>query len=743
MKNLINDFFLGLLFTFTGICNASYTLTPDDVAFENGTIKKYVGEAKDIIIPDKINGEEVKAIGIRAFQRKGITSLTLPNSLTVIEECAFEDCELKTLIIPKGVEKINCRAFSENNITKLTLPDTINVMEKWAFHRNNIQTVNGKTSDGFIYGRKKDGSVDFTVISSLGRKEAKQLVIPNGVKEIQWNLFARMGVKTLVIPESVTYIECSAFGNNSITMLNGKPSNGIIYQRNKDGSEDRTRIMSFGGTSKIIDFIPETVTYIASHSFMGNEIEKVILPKNLKYIGWQAFRNNKLKEIVIPKGVTKITPFSFGSNDLTKVTILNENAIVKKGAFNDNNIKTVNGKPFNGFFYKQKKDGTKDLSTIVSYGKKTEKGSTIEIPKHVTSIGDLAFECCYIGNFSIPSHITSIGESAFDDYRKIDKTLPSPVAATAYWVNSKGQKVTTITNHKLRYKVYYPPTCYTVDYNSNGGVDGTVISEKVLAEKNVKLLGNPVRAGFELSSWNSRADGKGTQYNSSFKVTDNLTLYAQWEPTVSPLKNETIAISEPKPIDTAGSKTDVTVTWDNGSSQGGERVSQNSNLIINSGWNLIHVPETMHELWKNDDFNSNDFWMYLEGNPFKGTAKYSRLPDGEIPQIGEGFWVMGGNSDVQNYEFDNQEYLNEISPVIELQQGWNIVGVEKPLPIKLDDMELWSWDSLTQGYKKYKLGTNLVPTKGYWLFVKEPALYLKEAEGGKSYIINGIATPTF
>jgi hypothetical protein len=226
-------------------------------------------------------------------------------------------------------------------------------------------------------------------------------------------------------------------------------------------------------------------------------------------------------------------------------------------------------------------------------------------------------------------------------------------------------------------------------------------------------------------------------------VTDNLTLYAQWEPTVSPLKNETIAISEPKPIDTAGSKTDVTVTWDNGSSQGGERVSQNSNLIINSGWNLIHVPETMHELWKNDDFNSNDFWMYLEGNPFKGTAKYSRLPDGEIPQIGEGFWVMGGNSDVQNYEFDNQEYLNEISPVIELQQGWNIVGVEKPLPIKLDDMELWSWDSLTQGYKKYKLGTNLVPTKGYWLFVKEPALYLKEAEGGKSYIINGIATPTF
>ncbi len=742
MRTRNDSFFLIIIFVFTNLCYASHTLTSDDVSFENGTIKEYLSKFTDIIIPNKINGEAVKAIGPNAFRRKGIATVTLPNSLTVIGRWAFDSCNLETIIIPEGVKKIERFAFYDNNITDLTLPTTITKLELWAFQRNNIQTINGKPSGGFIYAHKKDGSIDTTNIVSFGRKEAKNLVIPHGVKTIGWNVFARMGITSLVIPKSVTYIECSAFGNNSIELLNGKHSNGIIYQRNKDGSEDHTQIMSFGGSSKVIDFIPDTVTYIASHSFMNSGIEKVTLPKNLKYIGWQAFRGNRLKEIVIPKGVTQINPFAFGNNDLTKVTILNENASVKKAAFNDNNIKTINGKSFDGFFYKQKKDGTKDLSTVVSYGKQTSENSTVTLPKHVTSIGDLAFASCSIGNFIIPRHITSIGKSVFDYRHKITKTLPSPLENTAYWINSKGEKVTKIKNLKLSYKVYYPPTCYTVSYNANGGIDGSLNSEKVIKGKTVKLLGNPSRLGFELNGWNSEADGGGIEYSNPFKVTANLTLYAQWEPTHLVTDNKTVAVINSQRV-SIKNKTHDTTIWNHNTVQDYDDRFEHTILTINSGWNLLHVPETMCELWKNNNFASNDFWVYLEGNPFKGAAKYSKLSSGEIPLIGEGFWIMGTNSEIQNYEFDNQEYLNTISPVIELRKGWNIVGVEKPLPIKLNGSELWEWNAQKQDYKKYKTKESLIPTKGYWLFVTESGMYLKEDSEGKQYIISDCGVSLF
>ncbi len=74
-------------------------------------------------------------------------------------------------------------------------------------------------------------------------------------------------------------------------------------------------------------------------------------------------------------------------------------------------------------------------------------------------------------------------------------------------------------------------TCYTIDYEANGGVDGAVVSEKVVEGKTAKLSGNTVKSGYQLNGWNSRADGGGVDYSKSLKITDNLTLYDQWKPS--------------------------------------------------------------------------------------------------------------------------------------------------------------------------------------------------------------------
>lgn len=74
---------------------------------------------------------------------------------------------------------------------------------------------------------------------------------------------------------------------------------------------------------------------------------------------------------------------------------------------------------------------------------------------------------------------------------------------------------------------------YTVTYDANGG-NGTAPVDSNQYEKGAKVtvLGNTFTApeGKEFINWNEEADASGRYYNvdSSFKIYENITLYAQW-----------------------------------------------------------------------------------------------------------------------------------------------------------------------------------------------------------------------
>ena len=57
-----------------------------------GTITDYSDDAscpKVVVIPEEINGNTVRSIGISAFQSNELTSVTIPNSVTSIGSSAF------------------------------------------------------------------------------------------------------------------------------------------------------------------------------------------------------------------------------------------------------------------------------------------------------------------------------------------------------------------------------------------------------------------------------------------------------------------------------------------------------------------------------------------------------------------------------------------------------------------------------------------------------------------------------
>jgi hypothetical protein len=78
----------------------------------NGAIVSYEGWADKIDIPAWIGGKSVRRIGNEAFKGFGLTSVTLPDGVTVIGEEAFASNYLTSVTIPKSVTQIGANAFA-------------------------------------------------------------------------------------------------------------------------------------------------------------------------------------------------------------------------------------------------------------------------------------------------------------------------------------------------------------------------------------------------------------------------------------------------------------------------------------------------------------------------------------------------------------------------------------------------------------------------------------------------------
>lgn len=89
-----------------------------------------------VVIPDKIDGINVKRIGGYTFSRcTALTSITIPNSVTSIGRRAFSNCSnLESLEIPSGVTNIGVGAFSGcTSLKDIKIPSSVTSIGKGAF----------------------------------------------------------------------------------------------------------------------------------------------------------------------------------------------------------------------------------------------------------------------------------------------------------------------------------------------------------------------------------------------------------------------------------------------------------------------------------------------------------------------------------------------------------------------------------------------------------------------------------
>ena len=216
-----------------------------------------------LTVPSTIDGYTVVGIGEDFIYAEGWSSVSLPSTVTYIDDYAFYYCSnLTSITLPASLTSIGDSVFSGCTSLKT------------------IKVASGNTafsaSDGVLYNKAKTTLIVYPV-----GKTDTSFTVPDGVKVIGAGAFSGSDNLTkIVLPDSVTTIEDNAFYYSQslkiITLSDGITSIG-------DGA--------FYYCSALTSLIlPESLEEIGQYAFAYCEaLTAIVVPENVTSVGEAAF----------------------------------------------------------------------------------------------------------------------------------------------------------------------------------------------------------------------------------------------------------------------------------------------------------------------------------------------------------------------------------------------------------------------------------------------------------------------
>ena len=336
---------------------------------------------------------------------KGLTSINIPNSVTYIGSCAFQDCKgLTSIKVPISVTSIGENAFYGCSV--LT---SIAVEEGNANYdsRNGCNAIIETPSNTLIVGCQSstipDGVTSIGDWAFSGCTGLTSIAIPESVTTIGEEAFSRCtGLTSITIPESVTsigsYALCGCTGLTSITI--------------PDGVTSIERMTFFECYSLSSVNIPESVTSIGEGAFEAcRSLSSVTIPDNVTIIETLAFWGCEgMKSLTIGKSVSAIKKNAFTNcTNLTSVTI-NSGRIASSWCDASSNFSTEFGPQVTEYIFGEE---VRSIGHMLCYN--CSDLTSVTIPKNVQSIGVGAFENC--NNLtSVTMNSDAIASHAYDSY---------------------------------------------------------------------------------------------------------------------------------------------------------------------------------------------------------------------------------------------------------------------------------------------------------------------------------------
>ena len=356
-----------------------------------------------VTIPDTFT-----LIGKSAFNNCDLTSVNIPSSVITIKESAFGNNDLNSIVLSDGLTTIGNYAFSSNKLTNINIPASVTSIGNGAFAANpNLANVYSNsatpaavvndTSNNDSFGSNKSsvnlfipaGTMDVYITNPSASADwtgfntvyqffvnnyiTYQLTATNTVKTIDYNMDggASVTVPNTVINASVTYavtaIDNNSFYNNNLT------------------------------TATIAD----GVTTIGKNAFKNNNITNIVIPNSVTDIDENAFENNQLASVTLSTTLTEIKPYVFKNNMLISLTIPSNVGIIQKEAFLNNQLTSL----------------TIPSNTYVIYQRafKNNQLTSLTLENGITTIYHEGFRNNQLTSITIPGSVSNIGNATFVD----------------------------------------------------------------------------------------------------------------------------------------------------------------------------------------------------------------------------------------------------------------------------------------------------------------------------------------
>ncbi|MGM9536001.1 MAG: leucine-rich repeat protein [Intestinibacter sp.] len=371
--------------------------------------------------------------------------------------------------VPEGVTTIKEGAFSYLNVTyKITLPSTLRVIEDRAFeYCRQVKKVEFK-------GDTLDSIGEGVFSNCMSLYEVK---LPSKLSFLGDNMFCNCALKTVDLPDTMTSIAPGAFCYNPLTSVTGGSNvndigNNAFYEcENLEGFNLAEGLTSIGkgafqyckALKNIV--IPSSVITVGDGAFFSTAIDNLSIGPNLKNIGKSAFCDTKIKEITIPNTVENLGSSAFaGCSLLEKATVEEGITSIPNSLFASNqkltevylpdSLESMGSAVFEECLSLTKVDLPNKLKEIpdntfkncselqsVSIGDEVtkiganaffwcSKLSDINMPSKLESIGNQAFRLCTnISQIQLPESVYSLGNGAFDDCSSL-KSINIPEKVT-------------------------------------------------------------------------------------------------------------------------------------------------------------------------------------------------------------------------------------------------------------------------------------------------------------------------
>ena len=108
--------------------------------FGGVTIVSYRGTEKTVVIPETIGGLPVTIIGNKAFYRRDLESVAVPETVVTIEPLAFAENRLTSVTIT-GCVSIGYEAFAGNELAAVVLSQRLSSIGQRAFMKNRLASL--------------------------------------------------------------------------------------------------------------------------------------------------------------------------------------------------------------------------------------------------------------------------------------------------------------------------------------------------------------------------------------------------------------------------------------------------------------------------------------------------------------------------------------------------------------------------------------------------------------------------